>query len=565
MVAADPQSDKNLIVCGFRTNQRMGSAYEGYVYQSSDGGRTWGEALVVANSQWVSEESCAFGPIHRAYFVAGVSDTSHGVPLHEYGNMRLYRSVDGGKTWRTIQVSPFMDWTAMAVDATNGPQRGTLYIFADSVAAVTGGWRYADRSVVLAVRRELPEPKFSVTNGNSSTATGGKAAVRFPVGSGVLAEGTVLAAFSGEREASDSISGKKTTLFSVEVAISRDGGGTLTKTSVYEHTVPPVLAGLAVNQTTDAIYICWAPSYGEHVEGKMMDKVASKLMLATSFDKGKTWTVSPVTAPQYGPLDVSAEPPSLAVNKDGVLGFMWYGKSWDRVYFGPSFDGGHSLAQVILLTPAMPAGLTRSGELADERRLFVYPPAWNASSHRLEPLRILGFGSNPRGVPFGNALVADASGAFHPIWNEVDNGESHLWTRTLALQTPDKRSLTLAGLVDISDRLVSHISNVRYDHLESLVAFDLTLANKSEPTIGGPLLVVVTSPSGQFDFSADNADNGRLGDGALWEFQIPKDGLRLEQSTEPRTLTFRLHKRNRKELGYRKPRDVPLKIYGKLP
>src|SRR6266853_2617760 len=157
MIAADPQSDNNLIVCGFRANQRTGSAYEGYVYQSSDGGRTWREALVVANSQWVSEESCAFGPAHQAYFVAGLSDTSHGAPLHEYGNMHLYRSVDGGKTWRTIQVSPFMDWTAMAVDATNGPQRGTLYIFADSVAAVTGGWRYADRSVVLAVRRELPE------------------------------------------------------------------------------------------------------------------------------------------------------------------------------------------------------------------------------------------------------------------------------------------------------------------------------------------------------------------------------------------------------------------------
>jgi len=564
MIAADPQSDNNLIVCGFRANQRTGSAYEGYVYQSSDGGRTWREALVVANSQWVSEESCAFGPAHQAYFVAGLSDTSHGAPLHEYGNMHLYRSVDGGKTWRTIQVSPFMDWTAMAVDATNGPQRGTLYIFADSVAGVTGGWRYADGSVVLAVRRDLTALNFSVTNANSSVATGGKAAARLPVGSAVLTEGTVLAAFSGVREVPDSISGKITTLFSVEVAISMDGGETLTKTSVYEDTVPPVLAGLAVNQTTDAIYICWAPSHRERVESKMMDKVASKLMLATSLDKGKTWTVGPVTAPRHGLLDVSADPPSLAVNKDGVLGFMWYGKSWDRVYFGASFDGGHSLAEIIPLTPAMSAGLTRSEEPADERRLSVYPPAWSASLHRLEPLQILAFGSNPRGVPFGNALAADAGGAFHPIWNEVDNGEPHLWTRALTLQTPDKRSLTLAGLIDMSDRLVSHIDNVRYDHRENLVAFDLTLANKSESTIGRPLLVVVTRPNGKLDFSADNADNGNLGDGALWEFQIPPDGLRFEQSTEPRTMIFRMQNRNADGLGYHKPRDVPLKIYGKL-
>src|SRR5258705_5120548 len=43
MAAADPESPDNLIVSGARANPRTGAAYEGYVYQSNDGVRTWRE------------------------------------------------------------------------------------------------------------------------------------------------------------------------------------------------------------------------------------------------------------------------------------------------------------------------------------------------------------------------------------------------------------------------------------------------------------------------------------------------------------------------------------------
>ena len=566
MAAADPQSPNNLIVCGYRANQRTGAGYEGYVYQSGDGGKTWREVLVDASSQWVSEESCAFGPGHQAYFVTGVSDTSRGEPLHEYGNMHLYRSADGGRTWRTIQVSPFMDWTSMAVDTTHGPRRNTLYIFADSVASATGGWLYDDRSAVLAVRRELPKSSFSITNGNFSVKTGGKSTARLPEGSAVLSDGSVLTVFSGDRGTHNhDASGKNTTIFSVEVGVSRDGGKTLTRTSVYESLVPSVLGGLAVNQATDEIYICWTPRYGESTESRMMDHEESNLVLATSRDRGQTWTVRSVKAPLDGALDVSPGTASLAVNKDGVLGFMWYGKDWGRVYFGPSFDGGDSIAEVATLTPTSPIEQLQNRSLADERRLMVYPPAWNDSLHRLEPLKVLAFGPNPRGVPFGNPLVADEAGTFHPIWSEVGNGESQLWTRTVSLQGQGNNMPTVTGLEDISDKVVSKISNVRYDHLESLVAFDLTVTNKSDSVIAALLVTVVTSPSGQLDFAAENADNRELSNGALWELGIPSDGLGCEQSSDPRTLTFRMNMRNEEDgLGYFNGRDIPLRIYGRL-
>jgi hypothetical protein len=297
----------------------------------------------------------------------------------------------------------------------------------------------------------------------------------------------------------------------------------------------------------------------------MMDHKESNLVLATSRDRGQTWTVRAVKAPPNRSLDVSPGTASLAVNKEGVLGFMWYGKDWDRVYFGPSFDGGDSIAEVVALTPSFPGEPRQDRPLADERRLVVYPPVWNDSSRRLEPVKVLAFGPNPRGVPFGNALVADAAGAFHPIWSEVGNGESHLWTRTVSLQVLDQNLPTTTGLVDISDRVVTRVSNVRYDHLENLIAFDLIVTNKSESVIAGPLVTVVTTSGDHLDFDPDNADNGKLGDGALWVLEIPPGGLGCEHSSYPRTLSFRMNMRNEADgLGYYNQREIPLRIYGRL-
>ncbi len=562
MVAADPESADNLIVCGYRANPRTGSGYEGYVYQSGDGAKTWHETLIDAQSQWVSEESCSFGPGHQTYLATGVSDTSRGEPHHEYGNLHLYRSADGGRTWRTLLVNRFMDFTSMAVDASVGPQRGTLYIFANAVVdGATGGWRMMDKTPYLATLRERSELDFSVTSGSFNSGDAGvKFPGKYPEGSAVLSDGTALAIFPGDRVIPDPESGKESRFFSVEMGASRDGGKTLSKSTVYESIYPPVATALAVNEATDEIYICWAPRYGESVE--------SKLMLATSRDKGFTWSVRSVKVPpQDYASDVRVGSVSLAANREGVLGFMWYGKNADRVYFGVSFDDGASIAKVVPLTPDSLVSPTREREEADGRRLFVYPPVWKNSVHRLESLKILLFGPNPWGVPSGNGLVSDRNGVFHPTWNEVANGATHLWTRAVSLRVPAEviSTPTAAGLMNISDKVVWHVSDVRYDRLGRLVAFDIMVTNKSEATIRGQILVVMTGSGGQAELSADNADNGKRGDGALWELQIPADGLRLEHSTAPRTLSFRTSVKPEDIVASNKLLEIHLEIYGELP
>jgi len=556
-VVADPESEKNLIVCGYRANQQTGTYYEGYVYQSGDGGETWREVLVDAESQWVSEQSCAFGPAHQAFFAAGVSDTSRGKPRHEYGNLHLYRSLDGGQRWRIIHIDRFMDFTSMTVDVTHGIRRNTVYLFANAVIDGMTGRRWTVETPYLATFREIPNLSFSVTSGRfNSDQASLKVPGKYPQASTVLSDGTALAVFSGEKEISDGWS--RTTLFSVELGTSRDGGKTLDKAVIYEDVDPLIASGLAVNEAKGEIYIAWTAGSRNHAE--------NKLMLASSRDKGCTWAVKSVRQPQNRALDLRAGTLSLAANKDGVLGFMWYGTDARRVYFGASFDAGNSLSGVVQLTPEPLPCSWHGVLLADDRRLVVSPPSWNASSHSLEPLKIFTLGTNAFGYSSGNALVADRTGVFHPVWSEVANGTTHLWTRAVSMGVTieSKRLPNIDGLTDISERIVAHISLARYDHLDHLLAFDLAVTNKAETTIQAPVLIEAGRPSGWLELSAENADNGKSGEGALWELDIPLGGLRCEQETQHRTLTFRINKRTGHTSAEYSGLDIPVRIFGRL-
>jgi hypothetical protein len=560
IVVADPESADNLMVCGYRTNPRTGAGYEGYVYRSDDEGRTWAETLVDSQSQWVSEESCAFGPNHQAYFASGVSDTSRGEPHHEYGTLHLYRSLDGGRAWQTLLINRFIDYTSMAIDSTDSPGRGTLYLFGNTVVdGTTGGWQMMDRTPYLATFRQSPALNFSLTSGSfNSHQSGPRIPGMYPATSALLSDGTVLALFPSDGEVDDSASSENARLFAVDLGVSRDGGKSLQKSTVYQSADPAVATGLAVNRATDQVYVCWTPRYGANM--------GSRLMLASSTDRAKSWSVKAVKVPNDGALDLRVGSVSLAISEGGVLGFMWYGENADRVYFGASFDGGDSIASVLSLTPDPPTVPTGDQLQADERRLFVYPPVWKDSSHQLDPLRILLFGPDPWGVPFGSALVADKNGIFHPIWSEVANGVTSLWTRTISLQVPHKTlfSLTTDGLSDLSDKLIWHVSNIRYDHLSHLVIFDITITNQSEEDIVEPVLLELGKPSGQPELSADNADNGLLGEGALWRLRVPLDGLWREHNSATRTLSFRTSTKTEDIARENKLINVALRVYGKL-
>ncbi|HVI07422.1 MAG TPA: hypothetical protein VND65_03910 [Candidatus Binatia bacterium] len=544
VVAADPESAANLIVCGFRADQRRGAAYEGYVYQSTDAGDTWHEALVDSNSQWVSEESCAFGPAHVAYFVTGVTDTSHGLP--QMGNMHLYRSADGGGDWQNIAIEPFFDYTAVAVDATGGQNRGTVYIFANTAGDDTNEQEIA-KTPFLAARRELPSTSLSVTAGRFNLGdTGVRFPSKFPSDAIVLDDGTALAAFMGDREVADPATGNSAHRFSVLVGRSDDGGRSLRKVSVEEADVPGIPGGLAEDVGRGITYLCWTPRYGSSKK--------SKLMLGLSRDSGQTWSVKSVRPPDGAAWDMRPASASLAVNREGILGFLWYGETGERAYFGISADQGDSLAAVIPLTPP---NVETEIPFVDERRLFITPPSWNARSSQLDPLKILALGPGVSGVPLGNALAADRDGNFHAVWNEVANGPTSLWTAKISVEEPGLQpSVSLTGLGDVSDLLVSHIANVRFDRIQKNVIFDLTVTNKSSYGIIGPVLARIDF--GSRHGTAENAD-AMQDDQGLWKLIGEGEVLGPEHSTAPRSIILGLEGKVGDEL------DFPFRIYARVP
>src|SRR5215510_2732534 len=71
-IKADPESSRNLIVCGTKWDALHNAPF-GFVYASWDAGANWKIVLEDRNSAWVSEHSCAFGSNHRAYFISEAS------------------------------------------------------------------------------------------------------------------------------------------------------------------------------------------------------------------------------------------------------------------------------------------------------------------------------------------------------------------------------------------------------------------------------------------------------------------------------------------------------------
>src|SRR5258708_959848 len=71
---ADPHDARYLMACGSQNDPSASDLLSGYVYVSADGGLTWSRTLRDNSSNWVSEESCAYGSLERVYYAAGVVD-----------------------------------------------------------------------------------------------------------------------------------------------------------------------------------------------------------------------------------------------------------------------------------------------------------------------------------------------------------------------------------------------------------------------------------------------------------------------------------------------------------
>jgi len=144
-----------------------------------------------------------------------------------------------------------------------------------------------------------------------------------------------------------------------------------------------------------------------------------------------------------------------------------------------------------------------------------------------------------------SGFVADAGGAFHPIWTDNRTGVSQLWTAAVSVQGDAIKNgaRELADLDDVTKNVTMELSNTVFDRSKNVVTMKGRLRNTSKQTVLGPLKARVISLQSDVGAPAilDSA-NGMAGTGAIWDFSrsIKEDGLKPDETSTDQDLRFSL-------------------------
>ncbi|MHB8527255.1 MAG: sialidase family protein [Candidatus Acidiferrales bacterium] len=407
---ADPANKNNLIVCG-ATRSAQNNAYYGIVYWSHDGGRSWGKGILDCGSSWVSEQSCAFGPRHTAYFVSAASKVIDDVPHHNLGRTHIFVSRDAGVTWVKTAETGWADYSNSVVVKKSGGRQPQLYVFYNSAPKKSGAKNSGSSLGFFVVSED--GRKISHRQTVPGMAQKGYMAV-YPSSSETLDDGTTAILYNAARRR---VAANGRT--AVEIGVVRLTSHGISKPVVIAYPVykfhppacPPSLSNsLAYDKIHHLLYAAYNTALSGHCA----------VMLASSPDEGKTWS-RPHELSDPAVLNRSMYFPTLAVNDGGIIGLLWRGNpngSPDCWFFSTSSDGIRLDHTVSLSHCGEDDSL--NGQFSAYLATVVHQPASGQSvSVRLVTLRDyltrVGFVATPEGV-------------FHPLWSAREAGNSELRT-----------------------------------------------------------------------------------------------------------------------------------------
>ena len=492
--------------------------------------------------------SHAFGPDGSAYFVVMGSD------LKGKGNLPLYGSKDSGKTWALLTKLPGLDREYIVVDNTGGKYNGRIYIHG------TGGVKTFDKD-----RRYSGMTIFRSIDGGESFEQLVKLASsdnHYVLGMGnsvVLSDGTLMILFGELRKyGSENSSGVPEAKPSrpnawLKIVTSDDGGETFSKAVIVNDFYLPwnwsssAIPYLATDQSSghfkDRLYAVWPDLRSGRLE----------ILFAYSSDKGKTWSKPIFVNDDRPPADPAKGPnhfmPVVAVNRDGVVGVMWYDRRenpdnigwWIR--FAASLDGGETFLPSVKVSEA-----PFSHGQDDKKVIWALgsgggnPKKWARGGPLKVELGIHGFYFNG-GHTAG--MAASTDGVFYPFWVDNRTGISQLWTAPVRVEGKAIRngSTELSNLEDISEKVTIEYTNNYYNPENNTLLVDAQLTNTSKEILIGPIkarVILLKSDIGIPEVL--NADNKESGVGAVWDFTpLLKDNkLMPEERLKVKPLKFRL-------------------------
>jgi len=254
----------------------------------------------------------------------------------------IYRSASGGREWSDlfISMSKGHDHQTLAVDNTNSKFSGSIYL----VSSISGRNEAKQSRWRVLVARSTDD---GLTFQEQSRVTPSNLNLQ-AANAVVLSDGTLAVAYSDHHRINARprlirprdwliVSGDAGKTFSEPLFITEIGGG----------------KGWSMLDITNAESpnpnrIFWLTT------GDAKDKVIG-IYIQSSDDRGEKWT-DPLRVDQGNTNNADAQIPTIATNKDGVVGVTWFdrrndptGKCYD-LFFAASLDGGKTFQPEVRVT-----------------------------------------------------------------------------------------------------------------------------------------------------------------------------------------------------------------------
>jgi hypothetical protein len=511
----DPEDPENLLLCGTKWDAHTNAPF-GFVYGSSDQGKSWASALEDRSSAWVTEQSCAFGTEHRAYFISEASRVIDGTAHHELGTTRLYVSRDAGRTWKETLRTGWADWSTSAVSLTSGRP----FTFFNAYTAADSSKKRGSNVGLLTFSPDgsaVSGPFFvpSIVKGNYQGA--------YPSGAVALRTGTVMALWYGMRLGA---SGVQADLNVIRVADA----------------LPPVLTSVSISALKScAMFNQASLAYDPHRDHLFVLYLAGckakQILLASSDDEGRTWSKSAVVAEARGPF-AGFSHPSLVAEKDR-LAVLWEAGDGSSNWFLSTIESG-------TLVSSMQLSSTKDVVNVGSESLLTSIENSPSFSQQSSPNSIrLNVRNDAGAVWRANGLLRVDEGIL-VVWPSNAGTGADLWFGAVSSATSVQKAGAPAvpPMRDVTeDSIILYGGTQDFDDRTSMLTVCLTLKNAGLRSLTTPIeLRAENIASAAGPVTASNATNGVTGAGAIWDISnsITGDRIPPHATSNPFCLTFRL-------------------------
>lgn len=537
-LASDPADARRLFACSYMWNASQGEMHT-VDYLSVDGGTEWRPVFESDTGRHSGDPACAFGSNH-ALLIAALSWPSQGDGPR---TLTTVHSRDDGHTWASVQL-PFVDREYFVVDYTQSKFRGRTYLYGD------GELRPYDNPVPYVGSIKLYRSDDDGTTYLPSISLPASGThVPMGIGNGeVLSDGTLVIPV-GELNSWSDVGpnwSRQDVSLKIKAVTSSDGGETFNPAVVAtewqwcRHHVGTITPYLAADHGDgpfrDRLYLVWADGRSGQCH----------IMLSTSADEGKSWS-TPIQVddqPRHGANPADQSMPTVAVNKNGVVGIGWYDRREDpastawKVRFAASFDGGRSVTPSVAVSDAAYAVSWNNG-----MPLFSWTQSGESASPKGPGSMMLTIGDGAEMFAGGDTggIAADADGVFHMLWPDNRTGIAQLWTATITANghAEPQGDARLRHLADVTDKVWIDMTNTHYDPTTHSVSVDLVVRNISKNVLHEPLLVQAWSIESAFGTPTVRSMPGSP---TVWDLspRMRNGALSPDELTLPQRLTISL-------------------------